>query len=130
MLKVVGLGGSLAARSRSRSALEVALAGASSAGAEVQLLDLRELALRMFNPDDREPTNAATELIDRCQEADGMLWSSPLYQGTIAGAFMKVAEALTCSASLTCTVMRSEVTARTWCERLLRQGERGRGGEW
>jgi FMN reductase len=87
MLTIVGLGGSLAARSRSRSALEVALAGASSAGAEIQLLDLRELRLPMFDPDDRRPTEAAIELIDNCHAADGMLWSSPLYQGTISGAF-------------------------------------------
>jgi FMN reductase len=41
----------------------------------------------MFDPDDRRPTEAAIELIDTCHAADGMLWSSPLYQGTIAGAF-------------------------------------------
>jgi azobenzene reductase len=45
-LTIVGLGGSLARRSRSRAALEVALEGAASAGAETSLLDLRELELR------------------------------------------------------------------------------------
>jgi FMN reductase len=87
VLTIVGLGGSLAARSRSRTALAVALGGASSAGADVQLLDLRELALPMFDPDDGRPTDAGTELIEACHAADGMLWSSPLYQGTISGAF-------------------------------------------
>ena len=87
MLSIVGLGGSLAARSRSRSALEVAVAGASAAGAQTQLLDLRELGLPMFDPDDRRPTEAAQRLIDACHAADGLLWSSPLYQGTISGAF-------------------------------------------
>ena len=42
-LKVVGLGGSLRAGSRSRAALAVALEGAAAAGAAVELLDLREL---------------------------------------------------------------------------------------
>jgi FMN reductase len=84
-LTVVGLGGSLARDSRSRAALQVALEGAANAGARTQLLDLRELHLPMFSPED-EPTQAVDELIDTCHAANGMLWSSPLYQGTISGA--------------------------------------------
>ena len=84
-LTVVGLGGSLASDSRSRAALQVALEGAATAGARTQLLDLRELQLPMFNPED-EPTRAVDELIETCHAADGMLWSSPLYQGSISGA--------------------------------------------
>ncbi|HXY17323.1 MAG TPA: NADPH-dependent FMN reductase [Gaiellaceae bacterium] len=85
---IVGLGGSLAGVSRSRAALHVALEGAADAGAETIMLDLRELDLPMFNPDDEaEPSPVATLLIETCHRADGMLWSSPLYQGTISGAF-------------------------------------------
>jgi FMN reductase len=84
---IVGLGGSLASRSRSRAALETALDGAESAGAATQLLDIRRLDLPMYNPDDDEPTEAAELLIEACYAADGLLWSSPLYQGTISGAF-------------------------------------------
>ena len=87
MLKIVGLGGSLADVSRSRAALRVALEGAASAGAETTLLDLRELDLPMYSPDDENPTAAAAGLIESCYGADGMLWSSPMYQGTISGAF-------------------------------------------
>src|SRR5882762_3992250 len=86
-LKIVGLGGSLAEVSRSRAALRVALEGAASAGADTTLLDLRELDLPMYNPDDEQPTAAAARLIEACYGADGMLWSSPMYQGTISGAF-------------------------------------------
>ncbi len=86
-LKIVGLGGSLAEVSRSRAALRVALEGAASAGAETTLLDLRELDLPMYNPDNEELTAAAERLIESCYGADGMLWSSPMYQGTISGAF-------------------------------------------
>ena len=84
-LIIVGLGGSLATDSRSRAALQVALDGAASDGTRTQLLDLRELHLPMFSPED-EPTPAVHELIETCHAADGMLWSSPLYQGTISGA--------------------------------------------
>jgi FMN reductase len=83
---IVGLGGSLASASKSRAALQRALEGASEAGAETRLLDLRELALPMYNPDDDEPNEAAADLIESCYAADGLLWSSPLYQGTISGA--------------------------------------------
>ena len=84
-LTIAGLGGSVAKDSRSRAALQVALEGAENVGARAQLLDLRELDLPMFNPEDG-PTRAVSELIETCHAADGMLWSSPLYQGTISGA--------------------------------------------
>ena len=84
---IVGLGGSLRKGSTSRAALQRALAGAAAAGAETTLLDLRELELPMYDPDDDEPTEGAATLIESCHAADGLLWSSPLYQGTISGAF-------------------------------------------
>jgi FMN reductase len=87
-LTIVGLGGSLAEVSRSRAALQVALDGAADAGANTTLLDLRQLDLPMYDPDeDDEPPESAVLLIETCYRADGMLWSSPMYQGTISGAF-------------------------------------------
>src|SRR5436309_12457024 len=84
--RIVGLGGSLASASKSRAALQRALDGATAAGAETRSLDLRELALPMYNPDDDEPNEAAAHLIESCYAANGLVWSSPLYQGTISGA--------------------------------------------
>jgi FMN reductase len=86
-LTIVGLGGSMAEVSRSRGALRVALAGAAAAGARADMLDLRELDLPMYDPDHEESSAAASRLVEACYAADGMLWSSPLYQGTISGAF-------------------------------------------
>ena len=85
-LTIVGLGGSTANVSRSRAALQVALEGAADAGADTQLLDIRRLDLPMFNPEVDEPTEEASTLIESCYAADGLLWSSPMYQGTISGA--------------------------------------------
>ena len=65
--------------------MQIALEGAAAAGARTRLLDLHELDLPMFNPDD-DPNTTVGELLDACHAADGMLWSSPLYQGTISGA--------------------------------------------
>lgn len=82
-IRIVGLGGSLAELSRSRTALRLSVEGAASAGAESELLDLRELDLPPYNSDRDEPTAIASRLIESCCRGDGMLWSSPLYQGTI-----------------------------------------------
>lgn len=87
MPKIVGLGGSLARFSRSRTALGRALEGAAAAGGDIELLDLRELDLPMYNPDVADPTPGAKHLLESCYSADGLIWSSPLYQGTISGAF-------------------------------------------
>jgi FMN reductase len=66
----------------------VALAGAAAEGAETSLLDLRELDLPMYNPEqEAAPPANAEHLIEACYAADGMIWSSPMYQGTISGAF-------------------------------------------
>jgi FMN reductase len=87
-LKIVGLGGSLAQISKSRAALEVALAGAAAEGAEATLLDLRELDLPMYEPQfETSPPPEAQRLLEACYRADGMIWSSPMYQGSISGAF-------------------------------------------
>ena len=40
----------------------------------------------MYNPDEGQSAEAAARLIESCRAADGMLWSSPMYQGTISGA--------------------------------------------
>jgi FMN reductase len=85
---IVGLGGSLRVPSRARAALELALEGAATAGAEVELLDLRHLDLPMFNPElESDPPAIVQTLIDTCYAADGMLWSSPMYNGSVSGSF-------------------------------------------
>jgi multimeric flavodoxin WrbA len=49
-LKVVGVGGTLREGSASLGALKRALSAAGEAGAETELLDLRELDLPMYEP--------------------------------------------------------------------------------
>lgn len=50
MTKVLGIGGTLREGSTSLGALRRALAAVGEAGAETQLLDLRELNLPMYEP--------------------------------------------------------------------------------
>jgi NAD(P)H-dependent FMN reductase len=58
--------------------LQRALQGAAAAGAAAR--PARELALPLYNPDDDERREAAPDLIESCYAADGLIWSSPLYQ--------------------------------------------------
>jgi FMN reductase len=86
-LKVVGLGGSLALRSNSLAALRVALEGAAEAGATTELLDIKELSLPMYDPANENPPESVRKMCDAIYEADGLIWSSPMYNGTISGSF-------------------------------------------
>ena len=86
-LSIVGLGGSLRPASSSRAALKVALDGATDAGANVDLLDLRQLNLPMYDPSSDDVPESVTRLVESVYTADGMIWSSPLYHGSISGSF-------------------------------------------
>ena len=86
-LKVVGVGGTLRENSASLGALRRALAAAGEAGAETELLDLRELDLPMY-----EPGRALVEygpgvgrLVEGLRGADALLISTAAYHGTLAG---------------------------------------------
>ena len=84
-LKVVGLGGSLAQHSTSLAALRIALEGAVEAGATIELLDIKALSLPMYDPADKKPPESVVKLCDAIYRADGLIWSSPMYNGTISG---------------------------------------------
>ncbi len=85
-VKIVGLTGSLNEQSTSTAALRLALTAAKRAGAEVELVDIRELDLPLYRPEAETPA-AANRLAAAVESADGMIWASPLYHGTISGAF-------------------------------------------
>jgi len=57
--RVVAICGSLRDASHTRVALEVLLDAADDAGADTQLIDLREYDLPPFDPDDRDVGDAA-----------------------------------------------------------------------
>lgn len=86
-VKIVGLGGSLAEVSTSLAALQAALNGAALAGAETELMDIRELDLPLYKPGMKSVPEVIHYLNDTVYDAHGMIWSSPLYHGTISGSF-------------------------------------------
>ena len=86
-LRVVGIGGTLRGGSSSLGALRRALGAAREAGAETELLDLRELNLPMYEPDraldDYGPE--VRKLVEAIRAADAVILSTAAYHGTLAG---------------------------------------------
>ena len=85
-VRVVGLGGSLRAASTSLTALNAALEGAAAAGAEVQLISVRDLGLPLYTAEHATPAGAH-EFADAAYRCDAMIWSSPTYHGSVSGSF-------------------------------------------
>lgn len=85
-LRVVGLGGSIDGSSATWHALNAALRAAAGAGAEVEAFDLAALDLPLYRHRDPVPA-AAQQLLAAVQAADALVWSSPLYHGSVSGAF-------------------------------------------
>lgn len=86
-LKVFGVGGTLREGSTSLGALKRALAAAQEAGAEIELLDLSELDLPMYEPG--RPLEDYGENVERLVQAvrgaDALILSTAAYHGTLAG---------------------------------------------
>jgi len=80
-LTVAGICGSLRDDSVSRVALRVALDAAEQRGADTDLVDLRDLELPTFDPDEDDPGDAA-ELARRVRDADAVLLATPMYHGS------------------------------------------------
>lgn len=85
-VRILGIGGSLGDASSSLAALKIALEAAGAEGAETEIIDMRALELPMY-VHETEPPAAATRLAEACRRAHGFLWSSPLYHGSMSGAF-------------------------------------------
>lgn len=88
---IVAVVGSLRDESYTRTALKYALGAAERAGAETELLDLREYDLPVFDPDlDAAEQGDAEQLLDTMRRADGVILGSPVYHGSYSGAIRNV----------------------------------------
>jgi len=74
-------------QSTSLAAVQIALEGAAESGAVTDVHDVRALNLPMYVPHQSDVPEAARAFADSVYACDGMLWSSPLYHGTISGSF-------------------------------------------
>jgi len=90
MSRILGICGSMQTPSESRTwkALQIALAGARSAGATIDAIQLFDLKLPMFEERMRldAHTSEVTTLLSMVRGAKGLILASPVYHGTISGA--------------------------------------------
>ena len=86
--KILAFAGSLRGESYNKKLVQIAVAGAQQAGAEVTYIDLREFPLPIFDEDletaEGLPTNAR-RLKDLFLAHDGLLIASPEYNSSISG---------------------------------------------
>ncbi len=92
-VRIVGLGGGMRPTSRSLVALKEGLTLAEAEGAETRLLSVLDLQLPIYRPDYDSPASYGAEaapaiehLLESARWADGMLWASPSYHGSLSGA--------------------------------------------
>lgn len=83
--RVVAICGSLRDTSTTQLALKHVLDAAEDAGAETELVDLRQWDLPLFDPDDRDRGDAE-ELRRIVGDADAVVMGTPVYHGMVSSA--------------------------------------------
>lgn len=87
MTRILGINGSLRDKSHTAEMVRIALDAAKRAGAEVQMLDLREYPLPMYEAHrDYDEDKLVTQVSELVAGADGYLVGSPEYHGCMSGA--------------------------------------------
>lgn len=87
--KILAFAGSTRQDSYNQRLVRAAAAGASGAGADVEVLDLRDFRLPVFDEDlerDQGPPPPAVALKARMAESDGFLIASPEYNSSVTAA--------------------------------------------
>lgn len=86
MVKIVGIAGSLRPDSYSQMALKVAVQKVQDLGAEVEILDLRQMQLPFCDGGTEYPQYPDVKrLQDTVGQADGLILVSPEYHGSVSG---------------------------------------------
>ncbi|EAW35455.1 NADPH-dependent FMN reductase [Lyngbya sp. PCC 8106] len=86
MVKIVGIGGSLRWESYSQQALKIAAQRVEVLGAEVEILDLRQMRLPFCDGGKEYPDYPDVEkLRETVKQADGLILATPEYHGSVSG---------------------------------------------
>ncbi|MCZ6557779.1 MAG: NAD(P)H-dependent oxidoreductase [SAR324 cluster bacterium] len=89
-IRLLAVAGSMRAASFNRKLLAAAVATAEQAGAQVEVIELRELELPLYDGDLEAESGApdsAKRLKEKIAAADGLLIACPEYNNSIPGAF-------------------------------------------
>ena len=84
-LKILGVASSMRESSYSTRVLKLTLEKAEKQGAEIKLLDLRELQLPMYNPEQNRSSPELDTVTEYVKWADAFVLASPDYHGSMSG---------------------------------------------
>src|SRR5258706_16129220 len=95
-IKIAGIGGSLETKSTTLAALKFALDEAGKLGAETIIFDIAKFDLPIYNPAKslEETGENFKKFLDEIHSADGYIFASPEYHGSVSGAFKNVMDFL------------------------------------
>lgn len=86
MVKIVGISGSLRPDSYSHMALQLAAPRVQALGADVKILDLREMNLPFCDGGDEYPDYPDVKRMQNAvADADGLILATPEYHGSVSG---------------------------------------------
>ena len=86
MVKIVGIGGSLRPGSYTQLGLQIAAQRVAALGAEVEILDVREMQLPSCTGSQEYPEYPDVQrLRDTVSNADGLILATPEYHGGVSG---------------------------------------------
>ncbi|WP_019508764.1 NADPH-dependent FMN reductase [Pleurocapsa sp. PCC 7319] len=86
MIKIIGITGSLRTDSYSALALQQALNRVQALGAEVELLDLRDIKLPFCDGGSEYPDYPDVNVLrDQVKASDGLILATPEYHGSVSG---------------------------------------------
>jgi FMN reductase len=88
-IKILGAGGSLEKNSSTFAALKYTTDTAAAMGAEVKLYDLKKMGLPIYSPAKgiEQGGKRLKKFLEDVHSADGYIFASPEYHGTVSGAF-------------------------------------------
>lgn len=80
-MKITGICGSLREGSYTRKSLELVLEAAEKENVETEIIDLRNIEMPVFNPDN-DRNDDLEEVSEKLREADGIVLATPMYHGS------------------------------------------------
>jgi FMN reductase len=95
-IRITAIGGSIEPVSSTKALMELAVMELTSLGADVKVFDIKDLELPFFRYQAGKTSNPEKieNLLTSVRAADGFLFASPEYHGTISGAFKNVMDYL------------------------------------
>lgn len=113
-MRVVGIGGSLDGGKSTRQAMLAILAAAEQAGACVRAFDLAAIDMPTYVHGMDVPEQIA-EFVSEVHAAHGLVWATPLYHGSVSGAFKNAIDWLELLRTREPAYLTDKVVALTCC---------------